>query len=91
MTDAIEAEYRFPMDETTAVVGLTIRLSDGREIETRVMDKERSREKYEDAVASGHTGYMATRSRSGGMVLSIGNLAPSSWVEIVFSLAFPVT
>jgi Ca-activated chloride channel family protein len=87
---SIETEYRFPVDSTSAMVSLIVKLADGRQIAAKVMEKNKAEEKYDDAVSSGNTAYMARRSSSNAMTLSVGNMAPGTSVEIVFTLVFPV-
>ena len=41
---------------------MTIVIGD-KEIEAKIMEKEKAKEKYEDAVASGNTAVMATKSK----------------------------
>jgi hypothetical protein len=57
--DALETEFKYPVEEPAAITALVIRLEDGSEIEARVMDKEKATERYQDSLASGHTSYMA--------------------------------
>jgi hypothetical protein len=88
--NSIETEFVFPVEETSAMVSLVIKFPDGREIAAKVEEKKKAAERYEDAISSGHTAFMAVKRGKGSMALSVGNLAPKSSVEIIYRLVFPV-
>jgi hypothetical protein len=79
-TDTLETEFRFPVEESAAITSLVIKLENGREIEARVMDKEKAEETYQDSIASGHTPYLAQKTGNDQMTLFVGNLAPNTSV-----------
>ena len=51
---SVECIYKFPADYSFAVVGLSVQVGD-KQIETEVMQKAEAEQKYDDAVAAGHT------------------------------------
>jgi Ca-activated chloride channel homolog len=50
----IECVYKFPSDRYFAVTGLHVKVGE-KEIDAEIMEKEKAEEKYDDAVAAGHT------------------------------------
>ena len=51
-SNPLEVSFRFPLEESFAVVGLEA-IIDGRKIKGEVEEKEKAKDKYEDAIASG--------------------------------------
>ena len=76
-TDPIEAEYVFPVEEDMAICGLTIRINE-KILEAKLMEKEEAANKYSEAVASGHAGYMMSydANQKDLLRLVVGNLLP---------------
>jgi len=66
-----------PVDPDMVVNNLTIKIGD-KEIEAKVMEKEKAQEKYDDAVSSGKAAVMAQYSKKADdiMQLNIGNVLP---------------
>jgi hypothetical protein len=64
---------------------LTIQIGDN-VIEAKVLSKEKAEEKYEDAVAGGHTAFMAKESESdpGIIDLKVGNLLSKQEAVVQF-------
>ena len=101
----IECIYKFPSDYSFAVVGLTVKVGD-KTIEAEVMEKKQAEEKYDDAVAAGHTAVKLNYDEKLPDIieLNIGQLQPGDtaeiWVKMVwelevikhgfFSLIFPL-
>lgn len=50
----IEALYQFPTSSDYAVTSMHVKIDD-KEVFTKIMEKNEAREKYDDAIASGHT------------------------------------
>ncbi|CAI2378146.1 unnamed protein product [Moneuplotes crassus] len=50
----IECLLKFPLSDEFAVTGVTIKMED-KEIQTDIMPKKKAEEKYDDAIAQGHT------------------------------------
>ena len=69
-TDPVEVLFRMPLERSHAVVGLTA-LLDGKKIKAQLQDKQKARDKYEDAVSSGKTA--ALGEESSGDIFSISS------------------
>lgn len=81
--DPIEAEYLFPCDPEMAVSKMTVKLGD-KEIEGKVMEKEKAEEKYQDAIAAGNQATMLkyTDTEKDVLKLTVGNVLPQQEVEV---------
>jgi hypothetical protein len=77
----LEAVYEFPLPESAAVTAFTIEI-DGKTIHSKILEKEQAREKYDNAIARGHGGYLLEENKSGAFTTSIGNLPPGKEVLI---------
>ena len=84
-TDPLEVQFRFPLEQSHAVVGLTA-LIDGRKITAQVKKEEEARAQYEDAIASGQTAAFAKEKSGDIFSISLGNLPPQKEAEIVLQL-----
>jgi hypothetical protein len=71
----IEAVYRFPLDEGSAVCGFEVEI-DGRRIVGRVEEREKAFEAYDEALAAGHGAYLLDEERPDVFTASVGNLPP---------------
>jgi Ca-activated chloride channel family protein len=71
----LEVTLKFPIEQEYALGRLTIEINDDI-IEGKILKKEKAQEKYEDAIASGHTAVMAEEDKDEpDMVnLKVGNL-----------------
>ena len=56
----IECTYLFPLEASTILANFSAKIGD-RTINTKVIEKEKAKEKYDDAIAGGHTAVMAER------------------------------
>ena len=67
----------FPLEKTTLLAKFEAVIDD-KVVETKVMEKEKAQEKYDDAVASGNAAVIAERSKKKEetMTLKLGNLLP---------------
>jgi hypothetical protein len=84
----MEIVFKMPISDTFSMNTIQARflLQDGSEtcIETRVVEREKAKEKYEDAVASGQTAVMANlpmvhdRFEVNVMTIYLGNFPPMS-------------
>ena len=54
LTAPLECVYQFPLDKSYAVSNVEILIGD-RFIQTKILEKEEAKQKYEDSVASGNT------------------------------------
>jgi len=71
----IEAVYRFPLDEGSAVCGFEVEI-DGRLIKGKVEEREKAFEAYDEAMSAGHGAYLLDEERADVFTASVGNLPP---------------
>ncbi len=71
----IEAVYVFPLDEGAAVSGFSA-FVDGVEIVGEVREREEAFERYDDALAEGHGGFLLDQERPDVFTARVGNLLP---------------
>ena len=72
-SNPLEVTFTFPLEESFAVVGLEA-IIDGRKIKGEVQEKEKAREMYDDAIASGLSTAYAEEKSGDIFCLSLGNL-----------------
>lgn len=84
-SNPLEVLFRFPLEQSHAVVGLTA-LIDGRKIKAELKEKEEARMQYEDAIASGQTAALGEEKSGDVFSVSLGNLPPQKEAEIVLQL-----
>ena len=82
----MEVVFRFPIDESYAVVGLEARIG-GRRIKAEVREKEEAKQMYDDAMASGFTAALAEEKSGDIFSITLGNLPPQSEAELQLLLA----
>ena len=80
-SDPLEVLFRFPVDESWAVVGLEA-VIDGRRIRAEVKEKEEAKEMYDDALASGLTAALGEEKSGDIFSLALGNLPPQADAEL---------
>ena len=83
--DPVEVLFRFPVEQSHAVVGLTA-VIDGRRIRAQVREKEEARAAYDDAIASGRSAAFAEEKSGDVFSISLGNLPPQKEAEIQLQL-----
>ena len=83
--DPVEVVFRFPLEQSHAVVGLTA-VIDGRKIKAQVKEKEEARADYDDALASGRSAALAEEKSGDVFSISLGNLPPGKEAEIHLQL-----
>lgn len=83
----VEAVYRFPVSHHFSVTGVTIKTSE-KEIQAQIMEKKEAEQKYEDAVAAGHTAAKLNYDEHIPEVLelAIGAVQPHKQVEVVVQM-----
>ena len=83
----IECVYKFPIDPSFVVSGLHVEMGDKR-IDAEVMKKKKAKEKYDDAVAYGHTVVKLSQDNKLPDIieLNIGAMQPSSEVKITIKI-----
>ena len=86
-TNPIECVYKFPTDPSFAVSGLHVEMGD-KHIDAEVMEKKEAEQKYDDAVAGGHTAVKLSKDNKLPDVieLNIGAMQPSSDVKITIKI-----
>ena len=84
--DPIEVVFRFPLEESFAVVGLEA-VIDGRKVKAVIRGKEEARQMYDDAIASGHSAALAEEKTGDIFSISLGNLPPHKDAELHLKLA----
>ena len=82
----LEVLFRFPVDESFAVVGLEAVIG-GRKIKAVVKEKEEAKQIYDDAMASGFTAALGEEKTGDIFSISLGNLPPKSEAQLDLSLA----
>ncbi|KAL5473250.1 hypothetical protein EMCRGX_G027707 [Ephydatia muelleri] len=82
----IEVVFRFPLEESFAVVGLEA-IIDGRKVKAVIREKEEARQMYDDAIASGHSAALAEEKKGDIFSISLGNLPPQKDAELHLKLA----
>jgi Ca-activated chloride channel family protein len=78
---AVEAVYKFPLPEGTAVCGFRA-VIDGKKIQGQVEERDRAFEMYDDALTKGDGGYLLDEERPNIFTLSVGNLNPNAEVMV---------
>ena len=84
-TDPVEVMFRFPLEQSHAVVGLTA-IIDGRRIKAQIKEKEEARAAYDDAIASGQSAALGEEKSGDVFSISLGNLPPQKDAEINLQL-----
>ena len=83
--DPAEVLFRFPLEQSHAVVGLTA-VIDGRRIKAQLKEKEQARADYDDAIASGQSAALAEEKTGDIFSITLGNLPPGKDAEIQMQL-----
>ena len=84
--DPIEVVFRFPLEDSFAVVGLEA-VMDGRKVKAVIREKEEARQMYDDAIASGYSASLAEEKTGDIFSISLGNLPPRTDAELHLKLA----
>ena len=74
-SNPLEVFFRTPVDDSYAVVGLEATI-DGRKIRAQIQEKEKAREMYKEAIASGRTAAFGEEKKGDIFSLVLGNLPP---------------
>ena len=85
-SDPLEVVFRFPVEESFAVVGLEAVIA-GRRIKASIREKEEARQMYDDAIASGFSAALAEETSGDIFSISLGNLPPKENAELHLKLA----
>ena len=74
-----------PIHQEYGISKLVIQVGDN-VIEGKILEKQKAQEKYDDAVASGHTAAIAQEDAKNMMRLTIGNILPNQEVTVHLQL-----
>eukprot|EP00347_Sterkiella_histriomuscorum_P003897 403362523 len=87
-TDPLEITLNVPIEKDYGMGKLTIQIDDNL-IEGKILEKEKAKEKYDDALASGHTAVIAQEDeneKEDTIKLIIGNLLPGQEAQVHMQL-----
>lgn len=86
----IEAVFTFPLDDSSTVVGFSATIQD-RKIVGRVEEKQKARDAYDDAIASGQSAFLMESDRADVFTVTVGNLPPKekATVTVTFVMELP--
>ena len=84
-SEPAEVVFRFPLEQSHAVVGLTAIIG-GRKIKAQLKEKEEARADYDDALASGQSAALAEEKSGDVFSISLGNLPAGKEAEIHLQL-----
>ena len=76
----IELILKFPLNSKIQFSKFILELN-GKKIESRIIEKEKAKEKYSDAIASGNTGIISTKEKK-FIKVNIGNINPRDKVKL---------
>lgn len=77
----IELEFKFPKEEKSLVSRMVITIDD-KTIEAKILEKEKAKEKYDDAIASGNSAALMNEAALDMLSLQIGNLLPNQLAKV---------
>ena len=72
----IELEFQFPKEEKSLVSSMVITIGE-KTIHAKIMEKEKAKEKYEDAIATGNSAAIMNQTSEEFLSLQIGNVLPN--------------
>lgn len=84
-TEAIEAEYCFPLPAGGAVNAMQMHIGD-RVVEADIKERNEARVEYEEAVAGGRTAALLEQERAEIFTVSVGNIHPGEAISIVITV-----
>jgi Ca-activated chloride channel family protein len=71
----IELEFHFPKEEKSLVSRMVVTIAD-KTIEAKILEKEKAKEKYDDAIAAGNSAALMNEASPETLSLQIGNILP---------------
>ena len=89
-SNPVEVLFRFPLEKSHAVVGLTA-LIDGRKIKADIREKEEARGQYDDAIASGLSAALGEEKSGDVFSVALGNLPLDKEAQIELKLVGELT
>ena len=84
-TSPVEVLFKFPVDQSYAVVGLEAVIA-GKRIRAKLKEKEEAKKEYKEAIASGLTAALAEEKSGDIFSISLGNLPPKAEAELDLKL-----
>lgn len=84
-TSPVEVLFKFPVDQSYAVVGLEAVIA-GKRIRAQLKEKEEAKKEYNEAIASGLTAALAEEKSGDIFSISLGNLPPKAEAELDLKL-----
>ena len=81
----VEVRFRFPVDESMAVVGLEAEL-EGKRIKAMLKEKVTAETDYDDAIASGMTASLGKEESGDIFSITLGNLMPGNGAKVVLTM-----
>mmetsp|Transcript_30581 Transcript_30581/g.30025 ORF Transcript_30581/g.30025 Transcript_30581/m.30025 type:complete len:149 (+) Transcript_30581:65-511(+) len=90
-SNPIEVTYSFPMDKEIVVSDLIVEMDD-KVIQGKVEEKQKAKERYEDALSKGNAGVMVQEDEEDSEILrmDIGNILPGQQVNITVKLIMKI-
>ena len=82
----IEAVFTFPIPVDAVFLGLSAILGE-RELEGRVIEKQKAAREYEEAIAAGDSAILLERTHDGMLTANIGNLRPGETISVRLKFA----
>ncbi len=88
----IEVVYSFPKLEKSVIKKLSVRIGDDRVVEAKVMESKNAEEKYEDAIAGGHTALKmnVNQNQKDLYSLFLGNIMPGEFATVQIVILQPL-
>ncbi len=83
--NAIEAVYKFPLPESSAITGFRVWVGE-RRIDGKIEERDKAFDKYDDALMAGDGAYLLDEERPNIFTLSVGNLNPGMEVIVEIEL-----
>ncbi|MGD9487234.1 MAG: VIT and VWA domain-containing protein [Calditrichaceae bacterium] len=83
--NAIEAVYKFPLPESSAITGFQVWVGE-RRIDGKIEERDKAFDNYDDALMAGDGGYLLDEERPNIFTLSVGNLNPGMEVIVEIEL-----
>eukprot|EP01117_Protostelium_nocturnum_P002936 TRINITY_DN1386_c0_g1_i1.p1 TRINITY_DN1386_c0_g1~~TRINITY_DN1386_c0_g1_i1.p1 ORF type:complete len:975 (+),score=369.62 TRINITY_DN1386_c0_g1_i1:106-2925(+) len=80
--ETLELTYEFPLPQDASVCSFSAEI-EGKKIKSILKEKNKAREDFDDAIASGHGAYLAEKEENGNFKSSIGSLPPSKEVLLI--------
>lgn len=77
----IELEFQFPKEKKSMVSKMIVTIAD-KTIEAKILEKEKAKEKYDDAIAAGNSATLMNETSQEMLTLQIGNLLPGQEAKV---------